>query len=368
MVAVNRRYDIDWIRVIAIGLLLVYHVAIGFQPWGLMVGFITNAESWSSLWFPMTALNVWRIPLLFFVSGMGVYFAMQNRDWKTLLRERAGRIFVPYLFGAVAIVPIHVYLINRYFAMPFQYRPDPAHLWFLGNIFVYFLLFLPVFYTLKHYEHSAFAQGLKRMFRTPLGLLPVLALFVAEAGLINPRPFELYANTWHGFFLGLIAFVAGFLFVYSGPIFWSMLLQWRWLFLLAAVGLYAVRLVYLNLNAPGYLLAIESNSWILAIFAFGHKHFNRPGKALRYLSAAAYPVYILHMVFIYLGALLFFPLAIDVPVKFVLLLLFTAVGSLGVYEFIVRRFTIARVLFGLNAGSSSEQKNLSTLPSPNDAR
>ena len=29
----ERRYDIDWLRVIAIGLLLIYHIAIAFQPW-----------------------------------------------------------------------------------------------------------------------------------------------------------------------------------------------------------------------------------------------------------------------------------------------------------------------------------------------
>ena len=36
----ERRYDIDWLRVIAIGLLLVYHIGIGFQPWGVFIGFI----------------------------------------------------------------------------------------------------------------------------------------------------------------------------------------------------------------------------------------------------------------------------------------------------------------------------------------
>src|SRR5882762_7299013 len=74
----NRRYDIDWLRVIAIGLLLIYHIAIGFQPWGIMIGFITNDESWFSLWTPMMMFNIWRILFLFFVSGMGVYFYMQH--------------------------------------------------------------------------------------------------------------------------------------------------------------------------------------------------------------------------------------------------------------------------------------------------
>src|SRR6478609_1048372 len=133
----TRRYDIDWIRVIAIGLLLLYHVAIGFQPWGIMIGFITTPTPWNELWTPMSMLNIWRIPLLFFVSGMGVYFAMQNRTWKQLLQERALRILVPYLFGAICIFPISSYIWVRYNDFSFSYSPNAGHLWFLGNIFVY---------------------------------------------------------------------------------------------------------------------------------------------------------------------------------------------------------------------------------------
>jgi len=62
----DRRHDIDWLRVIAIGLLLIYHIAIIFQPWGLFIGFIQSEESVKTLWTPMTMLNVWRIPLLFY--------------------------------------------------------------------------------------------------------------------------------------------------------------------------------------------------------------------------------------------------------------------------------------------------------------
>ncbi|UCG26758.1 MAG: acyltransferase family protein, partial [Bacteroidales bacterium] len=85
----GRRYDIDWLRVIAIGLLLIYHIAIGFQPWGVFIMFIQSEESLEFLWIPMSMLNVWRIPLLFFVSGMGVCFAIRKRNWKQLLQERA---------------------------------------------------------------------------------------------------------------------------------------------------------------------------------------------------------------------------------------------------------------------------------------
>src|ERR1041385_5562426 len=109
-----RRYDIDWIRVIAIGLLIIYHSSIAFQSWGSMIGFITSPEPWPGLWIPMAVLNVWRIPLLFFVSGMGVYFAMQSRTWLQLVTERARRIFVPYIFGMFVTVPLQLLIWRSY--------------------------------------------------------------------------------------------------------------------------------------------------------------------------------------------------------------------------------------------------------------
>nr|WP_203532498.1 acyltransferase family protein [Draconibacterium halophilum] len=91
----ERRYDIDWLRVVAIGLLLIYHIAIVFQPWAMFVGFIKSSEPLENLWKPMTLLNIWRIPLLFYVSGMGLFFAMQKRNYPQLLTERTRRILIP---------------------------------------------------------------------------------------------------------------------------------------------------------------------------------------------------------------------------------------------------------------------------------
>ena len=121
----NRRYDIDWLRVIAIGMLLIYHTAIGFQSWGLMIGFITNKQPWNGLWTPMSMLNIWRIPLLFFVSGMGVFFAIQKRNWKQLLQERTRRILLPFVFGMLFIVPIHILLLQKYYGWELGYKPSP---------------------------------------------------------------------------------------------------------------------------------------------------------------------------------------------------------------------------------------------------
>ena len=342
----ERKYFIDWVRVIAIGLLLIYHVAIGFQSWGIVIGFITNEKSWESLWIPMTMLNVWRIPLLFFVSGMGVFFAMQSRNWKQLILDRTMRIWLPYIVGFFLIVPIHVYLWEYYNHFGLSYSPNPGHLWFLGNIISYVLICSPLFFYLKRNEDLALAKGIKWLMSSPLGLLLVIASFIAEAYILNPTPYEMYAMTWHGFILGLLAFFFGFCFVFSGNGFWNMMAKGRWVFFLSAVILYAVRLLVFKLNAPVSLLVIESQCWILSIFAWSSIYLNRPSNTLTYLSEAAYPVYILHMVFLYLGSMLIFPMDMPTLVQFILVLLFTLAGCFTCFE-LIRRVNILRPLFGL---------------------
>jgi hypothetical protein len=354
MLTTDRRYDIDWIRVIAIWLLLIYHTAIGFQPWGMMIGFITNAKPWTALWTPMAMLNVWRIPLLFFVSGMGVYFAIQNRNWKQVLLERTYRILVPLLFGIFFIVPIHIYIMNNYYGMDYTYFPHSAHLWFLGNIFAYILILISFFYYLMRNEHGKFATRLKKIMSHPIGLIIVICAFIIEVLIIKPQPYELYVKNLHGFFLGLLSFFFGFTFVFSGERFWKMIIQWRWLFLFGGLALFALRIIEFQMNiiTTIYQLPIETICWILTVLAFGNSYLNHNSKTLQYLSQAAYPVYILHMVFLFLGSSIIFPLDLTAPLKFFLTLLFTFIGCYATYE-IIRRIKVLRFLFGLKVNNKS---------------
>lgn len=343
----HRRYDIDWLRVIAIGLLLIYHIAIIFQPWAMFIGFIRSEQLMEGLWIPMSLLNVWRIPLLFYVSGMGVYFAMRKRNWKQLLLERSRRILLPFCFGIVAIVPLHFFVFQKYYGMPLSYYAHVGHLWFLGNIFAYVVLLFPLFYYLKKHKEGAFWKGLSGFMSNPLGPLLVTVFFILEVVLVDPGLFEMYAQTWHGFFIGLLAFLFGFLFVYSGKAFWNTLLKWRWLYLALAIGLYLVRFLVFDLKSPGYLMAIESNCWIFALFGWAYKHLNRPSILLSYLSQAAYPAYIIHMFVLYAGAYFILPLEIHVALKFTFIVAFTGTVSFILYEFVIKRIRFIRPLFGL---------------------
>ena len=124
-----------------------------------------------------------------------------------------------------------------------------------------------------------------------------------------------------------------------------MIQRWRWAFLIVGLGLFIMR-AYQLVSLPVYVIAIESMSWILVVLAFGSRYLNKPGSVLTYLSEAAYPVYILHMVFLYLGSMLLFRLVMPAPLQFTLLLLITLAGCFTTFE-VIRRVSWLRVVFGL---------------------
>ena len=342
----SRRFDIDWLRVIAIGFLLIYHIAIPFQPWGVFIGFIQNSETLDSIWIPMSFLNIWRIPLLFFVSGMGVYFSMRKRNWKALFKERTVRILVPLVAGTILVVPLQSLLWQLYYHQQLKPVVFPAHLWFLGNIFTYVLLLAPVLFYLKKHEERL-KDKIGQLMNHPAKLLAFAIPFVIATVLIAPEAYTMYAYTLNGYVLGFLAFLCGYLFVYAGDPFWQTLRKWKWGFKLIGTIMFVVRLVIFEMESPLYLMATETVIWIYAILGVGYTYLNFSNKYLSYLSEAAYPVYIVHWLFIHLASLWLFPLSISPWLKLAGVILLTFVGSLACYHLLIRPFNYIRPLFGL---------------------
>ena len=54
-----RHYGMDWLRVGAFGLLILYHIGMVFVPWNFHVK-SSHVEDWTTL--PMMATNAWRLP------------------------------------------------------------------------------------------------------------------------------------------------------------------------------------------------------------------------------------------------------------------------------------------------------------------
>lgn len=341
----TRRYDIDWLRVFAIFLLIIYHITIMFQPWAFFIGFIKGTETNESLFTMMTVVNVWRIPLLFFVSGMGVMFSLRKRNWKQLLGERTKRILLPLVFGYFAIVPLHLFVLQDFYNFNFSYSPNLGHLWFLLNIFIYVIIFIGFAFLDRKYDYAFFRFIRKMLNRSYMVYLFVIP-FVLESFIVQANSFTTYFDSTHGFLLGMICFATGMIFIAVGDEIWTSLDKLKVVSLVIAIGLYVNRVINFDYVSPNYLFGLESIMWIFTILGFGYRYLNKPSRALGYLSRSVYPVYIVHMIFSYLAGMFIFQFQLDSKISFLLVLIISLAGCYAAFE-IIRRIKYFRMLFGI---------------------
>ncbi|HAE27413.1 MAG TPA: hypothetical protein DCG58_09655, partial [Hyphomonas adhaerens] len=157
--AFPRRYDLDWLRIIAFGLLIFYHTGMFYVTWGWHVKSVHVSPG--AEWL-MMLLNPWRLALLFFISGVALRFAADKLGGSTLARERAVRLGLPILFGMAVFVAPQSWLQlveNGEFSGSFwQFWPHyldfgsafsittPTwnHLWYVVYLLVYTLMLAPV--------------------------------------------------------------------------------------------------------------------------------------------------------------------------------------------------------------------------------
>lgn len=103
----SRRYDLDWLRVIAFTILIYFHAAIIFIPGGLPL--IQNLETSPLLGLFVDFSHQFRLALLFLISGAGVGFAKRHRKDNEFIIERCRRLLIPLLVGIIFVVPPMVY-------------------------------------------------------------------------------------------------------------------------------------------------------------------------------------------------------------------------------------------------------------------
>ena len=347
-----RRHDVDWLRTGALGLLILFHIVLTFQGWAASSGFPQNDELLEELVPFIAILAVWRIPLLFMISGMGVRFAMERRDWKQLLRDRTLRILVPYLFGMLVLGTLLAAVLPR-MGWDAEYTPNFGHLWFLLNLFLYVLWLLGIMVYLKDNPSNALSRFFSRILRLPLGIFFLALPLMAEAWLTGPEYFSVYIDNVHGWLMGLICFFIGFLLISNQDDFWPSVARSRWIALLLASSLYLVRLMVFGLEEElPWLTALESMSWMLAILGFASLYLNKPSRILGYLNKAVYPAYIIHLPIQF--AICYFLLSLPLgPYWKLTLLLFGTFGiTFVIYEVGLKRLTWIRPLFGMKLNQS----------------
>lgn len=372
----QRRADLDWLRIGAFALLILYHCGMYYvADWGWHV---KNSQTYDWLQDVMKLTNPWRMSLLFLLSGMALALARAKLTGWTLLRLRSSRLLVPLLFGMFVVVVPQVYFEARsqqliepgYLPFWWQYiNPNTTllrehhspiglltwnHLWFLPYLFCYSVLLLPL--------HGLCSRLAKACQPVPLWCFALLLVGLLHWAVLTlradfPSTHALFDDWYNHAKYGLV-FVAGYLLALQQQ-WWATLPRWRYGLLVTALLGYALLVadnhhVFDHLTGAGWLLSLCSVlnhwAWLGAALAFAAQYLQQPafdpaGKIRRYATAAILPWYVLHQTLTVVFAVALQPWQLQDGLEAMLLIGLTLLGCGVGYE-IIRRQPLLNWLAG----------------------
>jgi hypothetical protein len=374
----GRRNELDWLRVLAFGLLIFYHTGMFFVSWEWHIknNLLSEAMEW-----PMQFMSQWRMSLLFMISGAAVYFMLPRQSAAAFAGNRVKRILLPLVAGMLLVVPPQIYFERltqghsfsylQFYPTIFDFNPYPAgnfswhHLWYLVYIFVYSLICLPVFKYLQSDSGKAWAAKTAALLSRPVVLLliPGLWLGIGDA-LLRPHwdTTNDLIHDWASHFQYLTLFLIGFLCV-TQQTFAEAVRRCRYVSLgLGTVSIVLLFRYWLNWHdlPPAemtlYWLLKSFNRWwwLLTLLGFARHHLNFSNRGLSYANEAVYPFYILHQTVIICIAYPMINWSLPVGVKFLIISLGTVLICWLLYEGIIRRTGLLRPLFGLKEVSQKQ--------------
>jgi hypothetical protein len=376
---VERRVDLDWVRICAFGLLIFYHVGILYVSWGFH---IKSAHRITALEPLMLVLNPWRLVLLFLVSGAATRFMSHKYAIGPLLLSRSIRLLIPLIFGMLAIVPPQAYeqiveslgypagfldfYTRHYLAFGLQFcRPGPCivlptwnHLWFVVYLWVYTMalgLVLVAAPGLVGWIESRLAKALSGVM---LLIVPSLAFAVYRIALLPgfPSTHALFGD-WYNHALHATVFLLGFLLARADA-FWDAIERQRRTALSLAVAFFAAFLLlrwgreagmqpslWLRLSG-GFAYGWYQWLCIVAVLGFARRWLTADSPARRYLTDAIFPFYIIHQTAIIMIAHELRGRDLPAWLEATIVIVGTFTACVLSYE-VVRRTAVLRPLFGL---------------------
>ena len=383
----NRLYYLDWLRAVVILAAFIGHVALPFAG-GRWV--ITSESFILIAGVILVVGNQFVIPTLFLISGAALTFSLGTRTTKRFISERVWRLLLPYVIGVLLLSTVQAYFsavnqgvfqggfhhyVPQFFSPSRINRLDLSwigvygyHLWFLGFLFVFSLIMLPIHHFWQTPQGRRLNEWLVRLCQLRGGIL-VLGLPIGFLRVILGLYFGDY-QSWADFVMWLCFVVYGYI-LFSEPrlqaalqrdgglIAATVLISAVGLLLIASATLFGVR-GELSLSAIGTLrgaalayvlslLLISLNSWALVLLVLysGKRWLNYGGKHWQYVSDASLPFYILHHPIVVALAFYILQVRNSSGVQFVLLLISGFVLTMALYQLVVRSNNWLRRAMGM---------------------
>jgi peptidoglycan/LPS O-acetylase OafA/YrhL len=399
----RRLYYLDWLRVIAILIVFLFHCAKIFD--------YHTTDVFSAVRSPVLSAFrefnfLWLMPLFFAVSGAAVFFSLKPGPAWPFVKARITRLLIPLVIvGTFLINALYVYAIRLFRGQAgggfFHWYPEffdgmwgfggnfaplghGTHLWYLEYLFIFSLILLPFFERSK----KRIAGGLKRLsvrFEEPWALF-LLFLPISAAG----AGFELIGlggirmtGGWDPISY-LLFFSYGYMIFSNGRIL-EIVRRYGLMFLIVAFILTALHvdthfgfnlvipgITRHDMSAGGALRPLDQSGWVtvqafrglvgwcwmVGLFGTGARLLNFSNKVLSYANEAVLPFYILHHAIILLVGAYVVKWKMGVGSLFFTISAVSMAIIIVVNELLVRRINVLRFLFGMKSISGLHKSGI----------
>ena len=219
---------IDWLKVIVVFGVFVYHAA---EPFLVIEWIVSNDERSTVLSALAGFLFLFGMPLMFLLTGATAWLSLGRRSLSAYGIDRVRRLLIPLVAGILILTPLQWWLaaaIDRggenplntiaWFFGGMRFEPTMRwfgdygmHLWFIAFLLAYSILCLPLLGALRRPAGARLLSGLAAL-STPVLLLILFVPILASQYLLRiPAPaYRDWADfaLWLGFFAVGVALVA----------------------------------------------------------------------------------------------------------------------------------------------------------------
>ncbi len=366
---------IDWLRVLATLGVFLFHAV---HPFDVFDWEIKNAEQSMLVSLFVAFFVPWGMPLFFLVAGASSGLALRRRTARQYINERLRRLLIPFVVGAVLLSPVQLFfhwrhvtqtglfagtlrefvgsfgvgLGPRVFGAPFGY-----HLWFLGFLFAFSVLALPLFLWLERERGTRLVSRLATLCGRRGGILVFVLPLVLVRFMLQPQyPIE---HDWADFLYMLVFFIYGYI-LYTDERFtqavrrdWSVALPLAIISFLAALAMFVAEPDWMSTpNLPWFyafwaLWGVSSWTWTIVALCVAMRFLDSRNRWLDYGQEAIVPFFLFHQPVIIAIAYFIVQRDASILAKLLTVILGSFGVTLGLYELLIRRAGPLRALLGI---------------------
>jgi glucans biosynthesis protein C len=366
----ERLFFLDWLRIIAFGALVLFHVGMYYVSWDFHVKSPFSSKTLEP-WMKLT--EPWRMSLIFMIAGAANALMLKHGANIALARNRSRFLLLPLICGIVFIVPPQSYFevvqkfnyqgsylnfLVLYFkgykgfcAPPSSNQclimPTWNHLWFLPYLWAYTMMIFCVAKTWPNCLPIAAKKIDRHANVAALLIAPVLLIFVIRLTLASSFPVtHALIDDWYSHTIYFSMFAIGAMFATSKSA-WEKLASARWIAITIAIACWGL-FAFASIEKPMRYLVVSTFHWsaICAAFGFAKQLLNQDSRFRAMLTEAVFPVYVLHQTIIIAASQWLLPLRLPPAIEGPLLVTAAFAVSFALYA-LIKRCALLRPWFGM---------------------